>query len=82
MGDQHAHPVWVTAVLELETPTDPVTVEFVHVSAVLARTAKPAAVPNPGPPAWADIGKTAASNPIGGFRPCTQTMCVSGTART
>jgi hypothetical protein len=50
------HLVEVTAVLELETPTGPLTLESVHVSPVpSARTEKPAAAPSP-PAACAATG--------------------------
>jgi hypothetical protein len=41
------HLVDVTAVLELASPTGPMTLPSVQVTAVPARTAKPAAAPNP-----------------------------------
>ena len=54
------HLVEVIAVLDEVTPTSPVTVPSVHVTAVLARTAKPAADPSP-PDAWAAMGQTPAT---------------------
>src|SRR5579864_7034576 len=51
------HLVEVIAVLDELTPTSPVTLASVHVTAVLARTANPAADPSP-PEAWAGTADT------------------------